>query len=151
MSGHRVAAAGRCLALALVVGGCGKAPPPPIVSAQGVVLLNGVPLPQAQVRFIPQIGYGAEYIANGVTDEAGRFTLLCNGQPGVCATENIVIVTEADIPARLQGENAQRELAVYLRSLKNRPIPQNYATPVNTPLRVTVSEGQPDIKLELKR
>jgi hypothetical protein len=46
---------------------------------------------------------------------------------------------------------AQRELAAHLKSLKNRPIRQNYSTLVGSPLRITVSEGQPEYKLELKR
>ena len=70
---------------------------------------------------------------------------------GRSATENTVLVAEADIPAQYQGENRQRELAVYRRALKNRPIPQIYGSPVSTPLRVTVTEGQPDHKFELKR
>ena len=141
---------GCCIAIVMFGAGCGKESPPPIVPAQGVVFVNGAPLPKAQVRFIPQIKLGPEYIATGVTDEQGKFTLQCNGQPGACASETIVTVAEADIPPQLQGENAQRELAVYIRSLKNRPIPPNYATPL-TPLHLTVTEGQADYKLELKR
>jgi hypothetical protein len=148
---YRRAAAGFFLTVALVAGGCGGESAPAIVPAQGVVLLGGAPLPNAQVRFIPSIDLGAEYIASGVTDAQGRYTLECNGQPGACAAEHIVVVTEADIPAQLQSENAQRELAAYLKSLKNRPIPQNYSTLVSTPLRITVSEGQPEYNLELKR
>ena len=115
------------------------------------MLLGGAPLPNAQVRFIPSISLGAEYIATGVTDTQGHYRLECNGQPGACATDHIVIVTEADIPVELQSENKQRELAVFLKSLKNRPIPKNYSTLVSTPLRVTVTEGNPEYKLELKR
>ena len=118
---------------------------------KGVVTVNGTPLPNAQVRLIPVIGYGADYIATATTDDNGRFTLQCHGQPGACATENTIVVTEADIPAQYHGESRQTELAGYLRSLKNRPIPPAYASPVSTPLKVTVSEGQPDLNLELKR
>jgi hypothetical protein len=150
MRGYRFAAIATCVGIALFSEGCGEAPPP-IVPAQGIVSLNGAPVPKAQVRFIPNIGFGAEYIATGVTDEEGRFTLQCNGQPGACAVESTIVVTEADIPAHLQGENSQRELAVYLRALKNRPIPQHYASPVSSPLRVTVTAEQPDHKRELKR
>ncbi len=152
MSACRFAKLGSCIAILLLGGGCGgKEPPPPIVPAQGVVLLAGKPLPTVQVRFIPQIEYGAEYIATGVTDDQGRFTLQCNGKQGACAIENTVTVVEADIPPRLQGEGAQLELAAYLRSLKNRPIPRSYASPATTTLRITVTEGQPEYTLELMR
>ena len=140
-----------CIAILLLFNGCRKESPPPIVPAKGIVLLGGKPLPTAQVRFIPQIGFGADYIATATTDDQGRFTLQCNGQQGACAVDNMVTVNEPDIPPQLQGENAQRELAVYLRSLKNRPIPRNYASLASTPLRVTVAEGQEEYKLELNR
>lgn len=151
MSGNRLASLCWCIAIAMISDGCGKAPSAPIVPAQGVVMLNGAPLPNAQVRFIPELAVGSQYIASGVTNDQGRYTLQCNGQPGACAAENIVTVSEADIPPKLQGENAQRELAVYLRALKNRPIPQRYASPASSSLRLTVTEGQTDYKLDLKR
>jgi hypothetical protein len=151
MSVGRLAPIGGCIAFIAMTIGCGKAPPPTIVPVSGVVLLNGEPLPQAQVRLIPKTGYGAEYIAVAVTDEQGRFEPKCNGKPGACASENTIVVTEADIPPQYQGENRQRELAIYLRSLKNRPIPQAYASPVTTPLQLTIGENQADLKLELKR
>ena len=137
--------------LLAISGGCNQPQAPSILPVQGQVLLNGKPLAKASVRFIPNIGFGADYIAVGDTDEQGRFQLTCHGQPGACATENTVTVSEADIPQHLKGENVQAQLAVYLRSLKNRPIPKNYATPVQTPLKVTVTKGQEEYNLELKR
>jgi hypothetical protein len=138
--------------LAIVAcGGCAGEPPPAIVPAKGVVLLNKAPLAKAQIRFIPKVGFGPEYIAVGVTDDQGRYELTCQGQPGACAVENTVTVSEADIPPELLSENKQAEMAVYLRALKNRPIPKNYATPVQTPLTVNVTIGQSEYNLELTR
>jgi hypothetical protein len=151
MNGDHRSAICWCIAVAILTQGCSKEAPPPIVAAQGVVLLNGAPLATAQVHFIPQIKFGPEFIATGVTDAQGRYSLTCNGQPGACAVDNMVTVSEAGIPSKLQSEKAQRELAVYLQSLKNRPIPQNYGSPVTTPLSVKVTEGQSEYKLELKR
>ena len=151
MNCSRVARVLGCIAIAILSVGCRKEAPPPIVPAGGVVLLNGTPLAKAQVRFIPQIKFGPEFIAKGDTDEQGRYTLQCNGKQGACAVENVVTVTESEIPSRLLGESAQAELSVYLRSLKNRPIPQNYGSPATSPLHVTPAEGQTEYKLELKR
>src|SRR5262245_47813861 len=146
MMRHGVVTTG-LLAAAVLLGGCGKAPPPPIVPVEGTLLLNGAPLPRAQVRFVPMIEYGTEFIATAVTDDQGRFTLTCNGQPGACAIENHVVVAD-EIPERLTGENAQRELAEYRRSLKNRPIPPKYATLGESPLRVAVKADQKEYKVE---
>jgi hypothetical protein len=147
----RRSAAARRAILLIACSGCSKAEPPAIVPAQGVVLINGAPLSKAQVRFIPMIGFGPEYIATGVTDDEGNFELTCQGQSGACAAEHAVTVSETDIPSQFKGEDAQAELAGYLKTLKNRPIPKNYATPVQTPLKVTVSAAQANYKLELQR
>jgi hypothetical protein len=142
------------LAAAVVVAllaGCGKAPPPPIVEVEGVVRLDGKPLNRAQVRFLPMIDYGPEYVASGVTDEAGRFKLTCKGQPGACSGENRVIVTEADIPRHLQGEGSQAELARYFQSLGGRPIPAKYSDLTQSTLSVIVKADQKDYSLDLTR
>jgi hypothetical protein len=131
--------------------GCGKEPPPPIIAVEGVVLLDGAPLNNVQVRFMPQIEHGAEYIATGVTDRAGRFQLMCNGQSGACAGENYVVIAEAGIPARLQGEEAQAHLAEYLRSLGGRPLPPRYANPAESPLTAQVSETSREFVFALER
>jgi hypothetical protein len=141
------------LAAALALPGCSKSPPA-IVSAGGVVLLNGQPLPNAQVQFVPMIqGYGAEYIAVGITDEKGRFTLTCNGQPGACACENRVTVADAPPPAKTRGlsDEAQAEMTRFYAGLKNRPIPPDYGSVAKTPLVIKVTPGQADYTLELKR
>lgn len=139
-----------CVVVSLLAG-CGKAPPPPIVAVEGVVRLDGKPLNKAQVRFIPMIDYGAEYVATAVTDETGHFTLICNGRPGACACENRVLVVESDIPKELQGENAQLELARYFRSLGGRPIPEKYADLTQSPLSITVTPDHGPYTLDLVR
>lgn len=145
-----------CRALVLtsivLIGGCGGPSAPEIVPVTGQVLLNGKPLPKAQIRFIPiTLEVGSEYIATGTTDDNGEFTLMCKGQPGACVSEHAVTVSESDVPPELMGEDKQRELAAYRNSLANRPIPQLYASPVNNPLIVAVSQDQSEYTIELKR
>jgi hypothetical protein len=137
--------------LMVLIGGCGQASPPPLVEAEGIIRLDGVPLNNAQVRFVPVGNFGPEYIATGVTDKAGRFRLTCNGRPGACACECRVLVMEADIPARLQGENAQHELAAYMRGLGGRPIPPKYTDLTASPLTAHVSADQKEYNFDLVR
>jgi hypothetical protein len=151
MTSSRSWAAALAVAAALFAGCKGKPTPPPIVEAKGVVRVGGKPLNKAQVRFVPTVDYGSEYMATGVTDDAGRFTLTCKGVPGACSGENHVVVTEADIPARLQSETAQAELARYLQTLKGRPIPPQFTNLANSPLTVTVQAGQTEYNLDLQR
>jgi hypothetical protein len=141
-------------ALAILVGllcGCREAPPP-IVPAEGVVLLNGKPLAKVEVRFFPKTDYGAEYIAKGVTDEQGHFTLTCKGESGACACENHVVIDEAELPAQLKGEKAQAELNEYFAKLGgiNR-LPPKYRNLSDSPLVANVNKEQKSYKFELKR
>jgi len=127
---------------------------PAIVPVEGVLLLNGEPVPHAEVQFVPmERGLGAESIATGTTDDQGRFTLSCQGQIGACACENRVTVVDAAPPERARGSSpvAQSEMARHYRERKNRPIPVDYANVARTPLLVTVRADQGAYRLELKR
>jgi hypothetical protein len=141
-----------CTLLVALPCGCGKSPPE-IVQAEGTVRLDGKPLNKARVVFIPQGEVGPEYRAAGLTDETGRYRLTCNGQPGACAGENRVLVLESDIPKELRGESleVQARLVKYQESLGNRPIPAQYGTVAQSPLKVTVKAGQTDYPLDLTR
>jgi hypothetical protein len=137
-------------ATTLALCGCSKGGPPPIVPAEGLVLLNGQPLPNALIAFVPKVpDLGYEYVAVGTTDEKGRFQLDCKGQSGACACENRVTVVDAPIPEGTRGN--QTAEAKYYAGLKNRPIPDQYANVARTPLAVTVTAGQTEYKVELKR
>jgi hypothetical protein len=136
-------------ALVLMAAGCGKAPPPDIVEVEGVIRLGGRPLNKAEVRFIPLVDHGPEYVARGVTDAAGRFKLTCNGQSGACAGENRVLVVEAEIPPQLLGEAAQVELAKYFQQLGGRPLPRKYGDLTGSPLTANVSGKQKKYDFEL--
>src|SRR5262249_20609279 len=120
------------------------------------VLLDGKPLPKAQVEFIPDLRhFGAETNSRGVTDDAGHFRLTClyNQQPGAVVAKHHVVVTEAPTPAELRGmdERSQTKLAQYQATLKNRPIPEVYGSLGKTPLVVEVKPGQPTYDLRLTR
>jgi hypothetical protein len=140
------------LAVAALLGGCGPSAPP-IVPAGGVVRLDGKPLNSVEVVFVPGIEFGPEYVARGVTDEEGRFQLRCKGRPGACACEHRVMIVEAELPSELKGESlqAQQDLAEYLASLGGRPLPQKYASLVDSPLTVTVTAGRSEYVLDLTR
>jgi hypothetical protein len=134
-----------------LLGGCRTTePPPPIREVRGVVLLNGVPVKSAQVRFVPLIGHGPQYVALGVTDKDGRFTLTCNGEPGACEGENLVLIGD-EVPRKLQGENAQEELRVYNASLGGRPLPSRYANLAESPFKAVVGADQKEFVFKMVR
>jgi hypothetical protein len=139
--------------VAIFSAGCGKTlpPPGPIVEVEGVVLLDGRPLNNVEVRFVPVASCNAKFFAKGITNKDGRFTLTCNGKPGACACENRVLVLDAPIPPELGKESEQMRLAIYLDSLGDRPLPMQYASLVESPLVVNVQAGTKEYILELTR
>ena len=62
----------------VLLAGCGKPAPPPIVEVEGLIRLDGSPLKGVEVRFVPTTDYGPEYTATGLTDDTGRFRLTCD-------------------------------------------------------------------------
>jgi hypothetical protein len=153
-SGYRVLSMG--LALIVIVLGPGCAPKmPPVVPVSGTVYLDGKPLPLARVEFVPDLkNFGAESNSSAVTDEEGRYTLICNVQQqsgAVVATHHVLVIEH--IPDELRGmsEKSQRQLVEYQAKLKNRPIPEDYSNVSKSPLTVEVKPGQATYDLHLTR
>jgi hypothetical protein len=134
--------------LIALASGCGR---PAIVPAGGVIRIDGKPLKKVVVRFIPKIDHGPDYIAVGVTDDAGRFTLTCKGRPGACAGENTVLVTEAELPNLPRDEKRHPQTAEYFESLGGRPLPQKYTKLLDSPLTADVQAGRTDYDFDLSR
>lgn len=134
--------------------GCGKPKPPPIVEVGGRIMINDVPLPSARIRFMPMFpGFGAEVIAEGVSDAEGRYALVCSGSPGACVGTHRVVVEEGPLPPGASGESgeAQMKMTRYLQSLTNRPIPPQYGNLAQSPLTVEVKAGESSYDLKLSR
>jgi hypothetical protein len=143
----------RFLAASLVLASGCAPKPPAIVPVEGTVYLDGQPLPQARVEFIPQLkDFGAEYNSSAITDENGHFVLTCalGQQPGAAVATHKVLVTE-NTPDDLRGMGAQAKLAEYLAKLKNRPIPDGYGVLSKTSLNVEIKPGQGPVELKLSR
>jgi hypothetical protein len=141
-----------CLfAVASLLSGCGQRPPT-LTPVLGQVTRDGKPVPHAQVQFVPLIqGFGGEYIAEAVTDENGQFELACSMGDGACACENQVIVSEGPLPDEARGSSAEAQMMAtqFLASLANRPIPENFGSAAQSPLKVTVSPESNSYNIDL--
>jgi hypothetical protein len=139
----------------LALSGCTDGKKTPVFTpAEIVVTLNGQPLPKALVTLTPtDSGYGPESVSSGVTDDKGRVKLMAGTNTGACVGINQVTIDEGPLPEETRSEDpaAQVKASNYLQSLKNRPIPQRYATVATSDVKLEIKEGQTEYKLELTR
>lgn len=143
------------------------------VSVSGLVTLDGEPLPEATVSFVPD---GGGEIATGVTDEDGRFSLTSNrdtgAKPGVYKV-TIVATDEKAEPSlgvgqimaakygkageaqKVSGGDAQKVIKEQQKTSAERAkrarrkTPPIYGDLIKTPLTATVP--QPEYKFDLKK
>ena len=140
------------LSVAAVMVGCGKPKPPPLALVQGEVTIDGKPVPLALVTFMPTFdGFGGEVIAEGISDENGRYSLVCPLGEGACVGRHKVTVSDAPSPenTRDQSVESQRAFEAFRRQLTTRPIGVAFGSVADTPLEVDVTaDGGPyDLKL----
>lgn len=148
---YRQALATLLLAFALV--GCGKPPPPPLALVEGLVTIDGKPVPMALVTFVPLFeGFGGEVIAEGISDDEGRYRLSCPLGTGACIGRHKVTVTDAPSPddTRDQSVASQRAYETFRKKLTNRPIGAAFGSVVDTPLEVEVTAEGSEYNLQLK-
>ena len=130
------------LVLTLAVVGCGKPKPPPLAAVEGLVTIDGKPVPMALVTFVPLFeGFGGEVIAEGISDDEGRYRLSSPLGPGACVGRHKVTVTDAPSPddTRDQSVASQRAYEAFRKKLTNRPIGAAFGSVVDTPLEVEVT------------
>ena len=152
----RALSVGLCCVGAVLTTGCFGPGVPDIVPAGGIVTINGTPLANVEVRFVPQHpGLDGNYVAKGVSDADGKFNLVLPGktESGVCACAHRVIVLEGPMPdeAYGQSEAAQMLALKFMATLKDRPLPKIYESLSESPLLITVVPDQREYKLELTR
>lgn len=141
-----------CLSgLLLFTFGCGGTPSRnlPVAYVEGVVTLDGAPLTEASVLFIPKT-QGSGESAGGYTDATGKYTLTSmNGDPGKGALPAEYIVTisktvSTPIPgAKVEEGDAPPEKTEEVT-------PAVYRDRTKSPLAASVVQGKNSFNFELK-
>lgn len=140
------------LMLALVLAGCGGQQR---ATVEGVVTLDGKPLADVVVQFIPEPeqGRGATP-ASAYTDEAGRYRIEASGSGGVCVGPNRVCVSDARLMMPAGGadpSDGTPGAAPKIAPRRSR-VPEVYSDAARTPHRaVAVRAGVQTVDLDLKR
>jgi hypothetical protein len=118
-----------------------------VTEVEGTVTLNGKPLDNVRVEFLPDPeAKTSGPRSTGVTDAGGRFKLTCeNERSGAVVGTHRVTLTDLK---QWEGLTAKREDAN--KPLKPSRLPERYTDVVKTPFRgVEVKPGGPPVKLEV--
>ena len=130
--------------------GCGESAPevklPPTVPVSGVVKMDGQPLSNATVTFIPQDQKGGPECM-GTTDDTGKYTLKQRGgAEGAPVGQHRVLISRmlrgdgSPIPADGAGEGG----------VATETIPPKYSQSDATTLTATVPEGGGEVNFDLE-
>jgi hypothetical protein len=125
------------LAVLVLANGCGKSLSQN-EQVEGTVKMDGVPLANVAVQFMPDDPKTQGPSSYGVTDDKGHFTLACeNKKPGAVIGKHNVVV--------LAGRNDTGDTTP-------RPnIPGDYNIASTTPLKIEVTAAEHTYNLDLSR
>src|SRR5205823_9218165 len=134
--------------LLLTASGCGKV----LVfndSVEGTVKLDGKPLGNVHVQFVPDEPGVKAPGSTGITDENGHYRLNReDGEPGALVGKHLVVFQRGREANRGLGE--QPDAGESAKAKKDRrPIPPPYTMASKTPLSVDVKLDQHTYDLEL--
>jgi hypothetical protein len=120
---------------------------------EGTVKMDGVPLVNVLVQFVPDHPKKQGPISSGFTDEKGYFQLTCdNRKPGaVLGKHKVLVFAGRGEAGRAEEDREAPGDQAPAKSRKNPPIPPEYKLAVKTPLRVEVREDQHPYDLTLTR
>jgi hypothetical protein len=130
------ALAGFTLLSALTAAGCTRGPD--YAEVEGTVKLNGKPLPNVRVEFLPDPEQGARGpTSSGVSDKDGRYKLLRDGQrPGAVVGKHRVLIHDL-----APYENLPPGRLPDSYKLKPSRVPVRYFDSNQTPLLKEVNAG----------
>ncbi len=133
------------LPLLIGVAGCSDSP---TIECTGRVLLEGQPVANASVMFVPEDG---SHVATGRTDNEGRFCLTTvEPDDGALAGKHAVSVT-AVVPVRPNPQRGATVDDAFDQVQLQWLVPQKYANPETSGLTATVGSEEHDFLFELEQ
>jgi hypothetical protein len=145
---------------AVAITGCPGAPEREVLDTEyveGVVTLDGEPVAEATVTFIP-VTDGQGCSATGRTDASGTYKLTAvptgelTAEPGAGTLPGEYYVGVRKIEMAAGGEEEEEEEEELGEPGENEPtylVPKKYDIPTESGIQVTVKEGENDIPIEL--
>jgi hypothetical protein len=136
-----------------VIGGCGESAVP-VAEVEGMVTLDGQPLGDVQVEFLPELDRGTDAPrSTGRTDAQGKFKLVCDDQRAGALIGRHRIVVQDLKQLGLTIKPVDKFSEAYQAgdgppSAQSR-IPARYSEAARTPLRQEVKPEKQTVMIEL--
>ncbi|MCL2624736.1 MAG: carboxypeptidase-like regulatory domain-containing protein [Planctomycetaceae bacterium] len=121
---------------------------------EGVVTLDGNPVPSASVTFVPIVDAEGAEAAGGYTNEQGVYKLTSgNGDPekGALAGEYRVLVSKIEAKDLSEGQEYGTATGYNVSWSQTQLLPTIYQDRSKSPLTATVNKGKNKIPLELTK
>ena len=135
-------------AIAIVVTtiGCQRAE---FESVHGIVTLDGKPLPDVEVQFLPLPNQSTNHPSTSAyTDASGEYSIIATGSYGVLVGVHNVCINDATVmmpSANLGADDGSQPLGEKVRRTKSKSrVPQIYSDAQKTPFsKIEIREGSP--------
>ena len=134
-----------CAVFLSLAAGCSSSDGPTLSPVEGDLTLDGKPISNAIVRFLPDHDAGTVGpMASAVVDENGHYELMSPGErPGAVPGRHLVTVICRELPVREVSEG------VFEESDEECLVPGKYASETTSGIQVTVEDGPTTIDIKL--
>jgi hypothetical protein len=139
--------------IVLLLTGCSGAKIPGLVPAEGIVLLDGQPVEEANIVFSPLAGGGDRY-ATSISRSGGKFVLETVGNRGALPGRYEVMLSKKETVYTVSSEEAERLEAAGRRipSETTYYIPWKYEDTITSGIVIEIGpKGNKDIRIELEQ
>lgn len=141
------------LTLTLVLTGCSDSKIPGLVSAEGVVLLDGQPVEGVSIVFTPSAGSGGDRYATSISQSGGKFVLHTVNIRGAMPGKYDVTLSKTTITTKVSPEEEERLNAAgkLIPTDVVYHIPWKYENAKTSGIVVEIgAKGNRDIRIELQ-
>jgi hypothetical protein len=141
------------LAAFLTAAGCSKGPA--VAEVVGLVTLDGKPMPNVKIMFMPDPGKGTVGpISSGFSDDQGRYTLTCEDErAGAVVGWHKVVVFDSNQNLYRTPRNGRRDDDEVVKVTKpkatGRKVPDRYTSSGKTPLDLEVNATKNELEIPL--
>src|SRR5579871_3906060 len=136
--------------------GCG--PAYRLGEVEGVVTLNGKPLPHLRVQFMPDPEKGTQGpFSTSTTDDNGRYRLICaDSRPGAVVGWNRVVVTDMTVrlfrtPRHGSPQDDGKDAAPKGKIVQSRVADRYTTSQPSNPLNVEVRPEKQELEIDLTK